>query len=126
MKTWQSFLFVILLGLLLSGCTTAVQSATTQAAESMKGFELYSWQEAGQWKFSLLVGTNREKALAEIKSPDAVLPGVDALKPALEVISSGEYITWSSKDTLAFPPDDIIKQVEQICKDRGLILNIVK
>jgi uncharacterized protein YceK len=126
MKTIQSLLFVILLGLLLSGCGAAVQTAATQAAQSMKGYELYSWQDGSQWKFSLLVGTNREKTLDEIKSTDTGLLGVDRLKSALEIVSSGQYITWSSKDTLSFPPDDIIKQVEQICKDKGLILNIAK
>jgi len=126
MKTIQSLLFAILLGLLLAGCGTAVQPTAIQLAESMKGYELYSWQDGSQWKFSLLVGTNREKTLDEIKSTDTVLLGVDALKSALEKISSGQYVTWSSKDTLSFPPDDIIKQVEQICKDKGLILNIAK
>jgi len=126
MKTIQSLLFAIQLGLLLSGCGTAVQPAATPATESMKGFELYSWQDGGQWKFSLLVGTNREKTLDEIKSADTVLLGVDALESALEIVSSGQYITWSSKDGLSFPPDDIIKQVEQISKDKGLILSIAR
>ena len=126
MKMIQSLLFAIPLGLLLSGCGAAVQPAATQAAESMKGYELYSWQDGSQWKFSLLVGTNREKTLNEIKSTDTVLLSVDALKFALEIVSSGQYITWSSKDALSFPPDDIIKQVEHICEDRGLILNIAK
>ncbi len=126
MKTSHFLLFAILLGLLLSGCATAVQPAATQAAESMKGYELYSWRDGSQWKFSLLVGTNREKTLDEIKSTDTVLLGLDALNSALKIVSSGQYITWSSKDTLAFPPDDIIKQVEQICKDKGLILKIAK
>ena len=126
MKTSHFLLFAILLGLLLSGCATAVQPAATQAAESMKGYELYSWHDGSQWKFSLLVGTNREKTLDEIKSTDTVLLGLDALNSALKIVSSGQYITWSSKDTLAFPPDDIIKQVEQICKDKGLILKIAK
>jgi hypothetical protein len=126
MNTIQSLLFAILLGLLLSGCGAAVQPAATQAAESMKGYELYSWSDGSQWKFSLLVGTNREKTLDEIKSTDTVLLGVDALKSALEVVSPGQYIAWSSKDALSFPPDDIIRQVEQVCKDKGLILNIAK
>ena len=90
----------------------------------MKGYELYSWQDGGQWKFSLLVGTNREKTLEEIKSTDFVLSSVDALTSQLEKIPAGQYITWSSKETLAFPPDDIIKQVEQTCEEEGLILNI--
>jgi uncharacterized protein YceK len=126
MKTIQSLLFAILLGLLLAGCGTAVQPTATQRAESMKGYELYSWQDGSQWKFSLLIGTNREKTLDEIKSADTVLIGVDSLKSALEKVSSGQYVTWSSKDTLSFPSDDIIQQVEQICKDEELILNIAK
>jgi hypothetical protein len=126
MKTIQSLLFAILLGLLLAGCGAAIQMTATQAAESMKGYELYSWQDGSQWKFSLLIGTNREKTLDEIMSPDTALPGLDALKSALEKVASGQYISWSSKDALPFPPDDIVKQVEQICKDQGLILNITK
>jgi hypothetical protein len=126
MKTIQSLLFAILLGLLLPRCGAAIQAAATQPAESMKGYELYSWQDGSQWKFSLLVGTNREKSPDEIMSPDSVLPDVEALHSALEKVSPGQYITWSSKDTLSFPPDDMIRQVEQICKDQGLILNITK
>ena len=126
MKTVHSLLFAILLGLLLSGCGTTVQLTSTQLAESMKGYELYSWQDGNQWKFSLLVGTNREKTLDEVKSTDTVLLGMDALKSTLEKVSSGQYITWSSKEDLSFPPDEIIKQVEQIGRDKGLILNIVK
>ena len=119
MKTIRTLLFSILLGSLLSGCGTA-----TPFAESMKGYELYSWQEDGQWKFSVLVGTNREKSLDEIKSTEVVLSGIDTLTATLEKIPAGQYITWSSRESLSFPPDDIRSQVEQVCKDRGLILNI--
>ena len=126
MKTIRYLLFAILFGLLLSSCGIAAQSTPTQLIESMKGFELYSWQDGSQWEFSLLVGTNREKTLDEIKSADAVLLGMNALKSTLEKIQDGQYVTWSSRETLSFPPDDNIKQVEQICKDNGLILNIAK
>jgi len=124
MKTIRTLLFAILLGSLLSGCGMATQPTAAPFAESMKGYELYSWQEGGQWKFSLLIGTNREKTLDEIKSADVVLSGVDALTSTLEKIPTGQYITWSSKETLSFPPEDIRSQVEQVCKDKGLILNI--
>ena len=124
MKITRSFLLAVLVGALLSGCGAASQPAATPLGESMKGYELYSWQEGNQWKFSLLVGTNREKTLDEIKSADVVLSSMDALQSKLEEIPAGQYITWSSKETLALPPEDIIKQVEQTCKDEGLILNI--
>lgn len=126
MRTKRSLFFAILLGVLLSSCRSDVQPPATLPAESMKGFELYSWQEEGQWKFSLLVGTNREKTPDEIKSTDTVLDGVDRLRSALENISPGEYITWSTKESLSFPPDEIIKQVEQICRDQGLNLSIAR
>ncbi len=123
MKTIHTFLAVLVLGSLLTACGAVSQPSATPFPESMKGYELYSWQEGSQWRFSLLVGTNREKSLEEIKSADTALPGVDALILALEQMPEGQYITWSSRETLSFPPDDIIKQVEKTCEERGLILN---
>src|ERR1044071_60244 len=124
MKTIRTLLLTILLGVLLSSCGAAAQPTATSLPESMKGYELYSWQDGGQWKFSLLVGTNREKTLEEIKSADMVLSGVDELTSVLDKIPAGQYITWSSRATLSFPPEDIRSQVEQACKGQGLILNI--
>jgi hypothetical protein len=123
MKIMRYFLFSILLGSLLSGCGTASQPPATPFPESMKGYELYSWQDGNQWKFSLLVGTNRAKTLDEIKSAEVVLPGVEALTSALEKMPAGQTITWSSRETLSFPPDGIIKQVEKACEEKGLSLN---
>jgi len=125
MKIIRSFLPVIPLVLLMVSCGAAPSNATP-LPESMKGYELYSWQEGSQWKFSLLVGTNREKTLDEIQSADTVLEGVDALRSALQGLSSGQTITWSAKGPLAFPPEDILKQVEQIGKDQGLEINIAR
>jgi hypothetical protein len=123
MKTIQAFLAVLLLGSLLAGCGAVSTSSATSFVESMKGYELYSWQEGNTWKFSLLVGTNREKSLEEIKSADVVLSGMDTLEAALQQMPAGQYITWSSKEMLSFPPQDIIEQVEKVCEGRGLILN---
>ena len=125
MKTILSLLLVIPLALLFSSCGTP-QPDAIPLPESMKGYELYSWQEGNQWKFSILVGTNREKTLDEIKSTDTILPDVDALISTLEKVPSGQYVTWSSRETLSLPPENIIKQVKQICKDEGLILNIAR
>ena len=123
MKALKYFLSAILVGSILSGCGAASQPSPTPFPESMKGYELYSWQDGDQWNFSLLVGTNREKTLDEIRDAKTVLHGVDALTSALEQMPAGQYIIWSSRETLSFPPDDITEQVEKICADRGLILN---
>lgn len=126
MRMKASLFLTVLLAVFLSGCKTGVQPAATLPAESMKGYELYSWQEGGRWKFSLLIGTNREKTLDEIQSTDTALDGVEALRSALEGISSGQTITWSAREPLALPPEEILQQVEQICRDRGLLCNIAR
>ena len=123
MKAVRYLLFVLLAGNLLSGCGSASESTVTPFPESMKGYELYSWQEGGQWKFSILVGTNREKTLDEIKADETVFHDVEALTAALEQMPSGQYITWSSRETLSFPPAEIVEQIETICTEQGLILN---
>jgi hypothetical protein len=92
----------------------------------MKGYELYSWQEGNQWRFSLLVGTNRLKTVDEIKAADTFLPDVDTLIARLKKVPAGQYVTWTSGETLAFPPDTILRQVEKVCTDQGLTLSIVK
>ncbi len=125
MRPMRFVLFSVLLAVLIAGCGTAAQAPAPGAA-SMKGYELYSWQDGGQWRFALLVGTNREKSVEEIKAVDTVLPGTEALRSALGKIAAGQYVTWSARETLPFPPDDIVKQVQQVCKDKGLILSIAR
>lgn len=125
MTSLRLVLFAALLIFLLSGCGTATQSPATPLLESMKGYELYSWQDGNEWKFSVLVGTNRLKTLDEITSPDTTL-SIDELKSVLENIPAGQYVTWSAGESLAFPSEDIINQVEQICEEKGVILNIAK
>ena len=90
----------------------------------MKGFELYSWQENGEWVFAILIGTNREKTLEEIQSPKVRLNGLDELKKVLTSIPAGEYMTWHSHASLAFPPDDILAQVQEICTLQGLEMSL--
>ena len=95
-------------------------------AESMKGYELYSWKEDGQWYFSVLIGTNREKTLQEIQAPEARLKGLEELQPLLESIPAGRYLTWLSRQSLAFPPEETQKHVQEICQKQGLELGIIK
>ena len=110
------------------GSTTSGGSTTASdlAAGSMKGYELYSWQDGDQWYFSVLVGTNRNKTPDEIRSPGSAFRSLGALEAALKTIPAGQWVTWLSGNTLAFPSDEVVAQVQQICRDRGLQLNIAK
>jgi hypothetical protein len=124
MKAIRTFFVVALTGIFLSACGAASEPAATPFPESMKGYELYSWQDGNQWRYSILIGTNREKTLDEIKSADVTLSGIGELKSTLEQIPAGQYITWSSRETLSFPPEDILKRIQQACDEKGLILSI--
>jgi hypothetical protein len=126
MNLKRLFLYATLLTLVLTGCQPVNQTTPDLPGNSMKGYELYSWQETGEWYFSVLVGTNREKTLEEIQAPGAALKGLDALQPVLKKIPAGQYVTWLARDELAFPPDEMVRQVEKICKDQGLELGVVK
>ncbi|MFT3891710.1 MAG: hypothetical protein QM730_08770 [Anaerolineales bacterium] len=111
--------------MVLSGCSSA--SATpTLPPESMKGYELYSWESEGTWYFSLLVGTNRLNTVEEIQHPATVLKDIDGLKPVLESLGSGQYVSWTANTPLAFPPEEIVQQVQQICQTQGLELFVAQ
>lgn len=126
MKTLHFVLCAILLTLLAVACQPKNPLAPGPGIDSMKGYELYSWEKNGEWYFSILVGTNREKSLEEIRAANATLKGMDELQAALESVPAGQYVTWSAPAPLAFPPEDLIRQIQQICKKQGLELGIAK
>ena len=134
MKILLKILSCIVLFLCL-GCQAAAQAGPTanpnvktllpvSGQGSLKGYELYSWQKDGKWVFSVLLGTNREKTLDEIQSPEARLDGLEALKAQLLLIPAGESLIWLQRDGLALPPDDVVAVIEKLCRLQGLNLSI--
>ena len=103
---------------------------------SMKGYELYSWQENDGWHFTLITGTNRNKTQEEIISGEYFISetgwvnihctGVEAIKAALGKVPSGQWVSWrdgafvSEGDKLTLPPQDIIDNVKDYAVGRGL------
>jgi hypothetical protein len=66
----------LLLLLLFIPCLSACAAADAgPLPPSLKGYELYSWQAAGRWYFTLITGTNRNKQLEEITSPGSTESG---------------------------------------------------
>ena len=110
---------------------------------SMKGYELYSWLENGQWHFTLISGTNRNKTLEEITSKEdlvseagwvkASIVGADALKIALSKLPPDESVFWM--DTLRdpsaltevkiqLPPDQISDEIRESALKNNLDFQI--
>ncbi|MFA6568414.1 MAG: hypothetical protein WCS96_09400 [Victivallales bacterium] len=85
--------------LVLSGCViskpTVSKSDTKNLELAFKGMELNSWRSPdGEWCFSILKGTNREKIIAEITDSKTRISGLDNLKIELAKLPKGERVFW--------------------------------
>ncbi len=126
MKAWRYFLLMVALVCLLTGCDTVETPEATTLPQSLKGYELYSWQVEGEWRFSLLPGTNRMKDSEEIMAAETMITDADALIALLGTIPEGEYVFWLAFEGGDLPPDEVISRVEQVCEQQGLILSITR
>jgi len=133
---------VLVLGILVSSiCATSIE----KLPRSFKGYELYSWEEEGQWHFTLITGTNRNKTAEEICSREDVISetewvrvqviGVNAIRAVLSKLPQGEEIVWldspRSEQTppgdieFMFPPEQIIGSVREHAEESGLNLQVL-
>jgi maltose-binding protein MalE len=110
-RIFYVLLMVLLISLLAacssSGTTTPSETTAGKLSHSMKGYELYSWQEKNQWHFTLLTGTNRNKTLEEIISNANVVAedewvqihvvGVDAIETVLSKLPQNEEVLWLAR-----------------------------
>ena len=105
---------------------------------SFKGYELYSWEDEGQWHFTLITGTNRLKTIEEITSKEDSISengwvkikvvGADAIKDVLGRLPGGESVFWcdelhtgqSTETDLQLPPEQIADAIEEYAKQCGL------
>ena len=105
---------------------------------SFKGYELYSWEEEGQWHFTLITGTNRIKTIEEITYKGDFISetgwvkiqvvGADAIKDVLSRLLEGESVFWcdelhigqSTETDLQLPPEQIADAIEEYAKQCGL------
>jgi hypothetical protein len=106
--------------------------------QSFKGYELYSWEEEGQWHFTLITGTNRLKTIEEVTSEgDSIsetgwvkiqVAGADAIKDVLSRLPEGESVFWcdelhtgqSTETNLQLPPEQIVDAIEEYAEQCGL------
>jgi hypothetical protein len=111
---------------------------------SAKGYELYSWPAGSQWQFTLITGTNRNKAPAEIVAGEDVVSeagwikiqvaGTEAIRTVLGKLQPGESIFWlsapRSEQSLAeeirfsLPPAADIEAIREQAVKYGLDLHV--
>lgn len=113
---------------------------------SMKGYELYAWQQGADWYFTLFTGTNRSKAFEEIIAPEnqidpdglikITVAGVEQIQAVIALLPEDEVLTWGGMDLsgqvpsgtvyLTFPPQEIIDKIQETCKENQVSLQILK
>jgi hypothetical protein len=110
------------------------------------GYELLTWQKDGQWVFTLLAGTNRQKSFDEILAAGneysdselikVTVVGVDNFKQLINHLPKSEWITWGGMDLagevptgtvyFSYPPDEMMDEVITYCKNQGITLISLK
>ena len=112
-------------------------AVSAQAAQAMKGYELYSWKAKGRWHYAVLVGTNRAKSYDEITTQANERIGIAALTSELEKLPRGETLFWRSaahpgvtkprangSPILELPSRHRIKHIKAICERLGIRLTL--
>lgn len=100
--------------------------------KSFKGWELYSWKAEHNWKYSLLMGTNRLKSCNEIKAKEETLTYEQMLKK-LESVAEDDWVTWCSDKAngstpcgLRMAPANVRQSVERLCEKRRIHLQVME
>jgi dienelactone hydrolase len=96
----------------------AASATATGTKTSMKGWELYIWQEGGDTYFSLLPGTNRLKSDDEIGK--AAVKGIDAIKPKLAELKAREMVFPCGRRLPDQAPQEPAKAIKDYCQKIGL------
>ena len=105
---------------------------TISFTHSMKGWELYSWPNGGDWNYSFLVGTNRAKTYDEVITNKIAVIGKDSLKMLLDKFPAKEELFWIGKrvgdgwENLSFPDTNTINEIKDYCVQKELVLNVVE
>jgi len=99
----------------------------------MKGYELYSWSEDGEWHFTLITGTNRKKTLEEVTEDVNTISedgwvhihvvDVDAIKTVLSRLPQDEHVMWLGRlrtdqapengVTITLPTEPIVDAIKE-------------
>ena len=93
MKKIVFLMTAVVLALVAVGCqngsTTYMQATPTMTPN---GYEMYSWQENGEWYFALIEASPERETLEEVKASEWVVKGLEAFKASLEYMPPGESL----------------------------------
>ncbi len=130
--------------ILVSGLVACNSTSNQPLPKSMKGYELYSWQDSWKWHFTLITGTDRDKKLEEIISGkdqvtndgwvDLHTASVNDLENIISRIPAGVFVLWvdghfvirpeNSGFQFELPPPQIIDEIKAVAVQHGVDFNV--
>jgi len=95
---------------------------------AFKGVELYTWKSSqGDFRYSLLWGTNRNKTPEEITRPECATGELGMLS-LLGRLAVGEHVLWFKTGdecpACLFPSAEAIARIRQRAKEAGIFLDL--
>jgi len=109
---------------------------TAKISNSLKGWELYSWQVGNERYYSLLYGTNRAKTIEEVQfitiSTSVQVAMVNStvdLEKILAKLATSENIFWyscySGSSAITLPSTSVVNEIKLFCSNKNLNLQLV-
>jgi hypothetical protein len=125
-RKWFAILIISLFLTVLAACQP--QAPERAPSPSMKGIELYSWQTAaGEWRYALLPGTNRQKTYDEVVANPLTQ---EELEKEMAYLVEGEMVFWinwvdgDGRELLSFPPEEVIAGLVAYAEDLEIELEV--
>lgn len=129
----QTILTVVLACVNVLSIAAAQQPNPSHAASMYTLYELYSWQDSrsGEWNFSVLYNTSREKSVKEVFNKKSILVGLDQVKHKISEMPAGSKIIWldelvfdgkrqKGSEGLKYPPTEMIQEITRYARSRNI------
>lgn len=104
----------------------------------MKGYQLFTWKQNGEWHYSLSPATNRERTYDEITAKKTVVVGTTAFEAELSRLPKGTEVFWhsdaptgikrpASGEMISFkqPSRKRIERVKSLCDKLGIKVTLM-
>ena len=126
--------------------TLDLRTLPEELPQSMKGYELVSWEVNGVWNYTLITGTNREKTFEELMSFESSVnedgwvkisvTGEEQILKVLALLPKGEEVLWDGMDLsgqvpegtlyFSFPSEKTMERLINACREQGVHLYSLK
>ena len=120
-------------------CPALYMCVQQSSADSSKIiiYELYSWRDSnGEWCFSVLPNTNRAKTAEDIFDQKETIRGIAKLKERISKMPGATKLVWEKNpwagtpvkgtESVALPPEEIMRDVKQFAATRNVEVVWVK